>query len=73
MTTTQVCSLRGVRSLLAGLVLSVGLLSLVGVAAPTANADAVDADKIAAPVARTSSAAPNLLTFNPIPSKGTMW
>jgi hypothetical protein len=42
MTTTQVCSLRHVRSLLAGLVLSVALLSLVGVAAPTAHADAVD-------------------------------
>ncbi|WP_424078753.1 hypothetical protein, partial [Mycobacterium sp.] len=31
------------------------------------------ADKIAAQVARTSSAAPNLLIFNPIPSIGTMW
>lgn len=42
MTTTQVCSLRRVRSLLAGLVLSVALLNLVGVAAPAAHADAVD-------------------------------
>lgn len=42
MTTTQVCSLRRVRSLLAGLVLSVALVGLVGVAAPTAHADAVD-------------------------------
>ena len=42
MTTTQLCSLRRARSLLAGLVLSVALFSLVGVAAPTAHADAVD-------------------------------
>ncbi|MGB6206660.1 DUF732 domain-containing protein [Mycobacterium sp.] len=42
MTTTEVCSLRRARSLLAGLVLSAGLLGLVGAAAPTAHADAVD-------------------------------
>lgn len=39
MTTTQACSLRRVRSPLAALV---ALLSLVGVAAPSAHADAVD-------------------------------
>jgi Protein of unknown function (DUF732) len=44
MTTTQVCSLRRVRSLFAGLVLSVAPLSLVGVAAPPAHADAVDSN-----------------------------
>jgi hypothetical protein len=42
MTTTQVCSLRRVRSLLAGLVPSVALFSVVGVAAPAAHADSVD-------------------------------
>jgi len=41
MTTTQLCSLRLVRSLLA-----VALLSLVGVAAPAAHADAVDGNFI---------------------------
>lgn len=41
MTTTQVCSPRHVRSLLAGIAL-VALLSFLGVAAPTAHADAVD-------------------------------
>jgi Protein of unknown function (DUF732) len=46
MTTSPVCSLRHVRSLLAGLVLSVALLSLVGVTAPTAHADAVDGNFI---------------------------
>jgi hypothetical protein len=46
MSTTKVCSLRRVRSLLAGLVLSVALLSLIGVAAPTAHADAVDGNFI---------------------------
>jgi len=42
MTTSQVRSPRPVRSLLAGLVLVVALLSLAGVATPTAHADAVD-------------------------------
>lgn len=42
MSTTQLCSPNSVRSLLAGLVLSVVLLSLVAVTAPTAHADAVD-------------------------------
>ncbi len=42
MTTTQVCSLRRVRSLSAGLALSVAPFGPVGVAAPTAHADAVD-------------------------------
>ena len=42
MTTTQLCSLKPVRSLLAGLVVSVAMLSLVAVAAPIARADAVD-------------------------------
>ena len=42
MTTSQVRSPRSVRSLLAGLVLVVALLSLAGVATPTAHADAVD-------------------------------
>jgi hypothetical protein len=42
MTTTQMCSPRHARSLLAGLVVSVAVLSLVGVCAPTAHADAVD-------------------------------
>lgn len=42
MTTTQMCPLRRVRSLSAGRVLSVALLCLVGFAAPTAHADAVD-------------------------------
>jgi hypothetical protein len=46
MTTTQMCSPRHARSLLAGLVLSVALLSLVGVCAPTAHADAVDGNFI---------------------------
>jgi hypothetical protein len=41
-TTTQVRSPSPVRSLLAGLVLVVALLSLVAVAAPAAHADAVD-------------------------------
>ena len=44
MTTTQVCSRRHARSLLAGLVLSVALPSLVAV--PTAHADAVDGNFI---------------------------
>jgi hypothetical protein len=38
------CSHRHARSLLAGLVLSVALLSFAGVSAPTANADAVDSN-----------------------------
>jgi hypothetical protein len=42
MTTTQLRSPRRVRSLLAGLVLVVALVCLVGVAAPPAHADAVD-------------------------------
>ena len=42
MTTSQVRSPRPVRSLLAGLVLVVALLSLAEVATPTAHADAVD-------------------------------
>ena len=42
MTTSQVRSPRPLRSLLAGLVLVVALLSLAGVATPTAHADAVD-------------------------------
>jgi hypothetical protein len=42
MTTTQLCSLKPVQSLLSGLVVSVAMLSLVAVAAPTARADAVD-------------------------------
>jgi len=42
MTTTQLCSLNPVRSLLAGFVVSIALLSIVAVAAPTARADAVD-------------------------------
>jgi hypothetical protein len=46
MTTTQVCSLRRVRSLLAGLVLSVALLTHMAVTAPTAHADAVDGNFI---------------------------
>jgi hypothetical protein len=46
MTTTQVCSRRPARWPLAGLVLSVALLSLVGVAAPIAHADAVDGNFI---------------------------
>lgn len=37
-----VCPLRRVRSLLVGLALSVALLSLIGITAPTAHADAVD-------------------------------
>ena len=44
MTTTQLCSLRRVRPLLAGLVASVTLLSIAGVAAPAARADAVDSN-----------------------------
>jgi len=48
MTTTKVCSLRRVRSLSAGAVVSVALLSLVGVAAPTAHADAVDGNFVSA-------------------------
>jgi Protein of unknown function (DUF732) len=44
MTTTQLCSLKPVRSHLAGLVVSVAMLSLVAVAAPTARADAVDSN-----------------------------
>lgn len=44
MTTTQVCSLLRVRSLLAGLVQSAVLLSLAAVGAPTAHADTVDAN-----------------------------
>jgi ABC-type uncharacterized transport system permease subunit len=46
MTTTQMCSPNPVRSLLAGLVVSVALLCLVAVAAPTAQADAVDGNFI---------------------------
>ena len=46
MSTTGVCSLRRVRTLLAGLIVSAALLSLVGVAAPTAQADAVDGNFI---------------------------
>jgi hypothetical protein len=46
MSTTEVCSLRRVRTLLAGPVVSAALLSLVGVAAPTAQADAVDGNFI---------------------------
>jgi hypothetical protein len=42
MSTTQVRSLSLVRSLLAGLVSMVALVSLVGVSVPTAHADAVD-------------------------------
>ena len=42
MTTSQVGSPRPVRALLAGLVLVGALLSLAGVATPTAHADAVD-------------------------------
>jgi Protein of unknown function (DUF732) len=42
MSTTQLCSPKSVRSLLAGFVLSVVLLSLVAISAPTAHADAVD-------------------------------
>ncbi len=42
MTTTQGCSLRRVRSLLAGLVLWIAPLGLVGAVAPIAHADAVD-------------------------------
>ncbi len=42
MTTSQVRSPRPVRSLLAGLVLVVAMLSLAGMATPTAHADAVD-------------------------------
>ena len=42
MTTSQVRSPRPLRSLLAGLVLVVALLSLAEVATPTAHADAVD-------------------------------
>lgn len=42
MTTTQVRSSSPVRSLLASLVLIVALISLVGVAVPTAHSDAVD-------------------------------
>src|SRR5262249_1097316 len=48
MTTTQVRSPSPVRSLLAGLVLVVALLTLVEVAAPTAHADAVDDNFLAA-------------------------
>ena len=44
MTTTQMCSRRHARSLFARIVLSVALLSLVGVCAPTAHADAVDSN-----------------------------
>ena len=40
--TPQVRSPSPLRSLLAGLVLAVALLSVVGIAAPTAHADAVD-------------------------------
>jgi hypothetical protein len=42
MTTSQVRSPRSLRSLLAGLVLVVALLSLAEVATPTAHADAID-------------------------------
>jgi hypothetical protein len=42
MATSQVRSPRPVRSLLAGLLLAVALLSLAGVPTPTAHADAVD-------------------------------
>lgn len=44
MTTTQPCALRHVRPLLAGLVASVTLLSIAGVAAAGAHADAVDSN-----------------------------
>jgi Protein of unknown function (DUF732) len=44
MTTTQLRSLKPVRSHLAGLVVPVAMLSLVAVAAPTARADAVDSN-----------------------------
>jgi hypothetical protein len=47
-TTTQVRSPNPVRSLLAELVVSVALLGLLGVAAPTAHADAVDDTFLAA-------------------------
>ena len=46
MTTTQMRSPSAVRSLTAGLVLVVVLFSLVGVAVPTAHADAVDGNFI---------------------------
>jgi Protein of unknown function (DUF732) len=46
MTTTQMNSRKHVRSPLAGLVLSVALLSLVTIAAPAAHADAVDGNFI---------------------------
>jgi Protein of unknown function (DUF732) len=42
MSTTQMCSLRHVRSLFVGLAALVALLGSLGVAAPTAHADAVD-------------------------------
>ena len=42
MTTTQLCSRKPVRSLLACFVMSIALLDLVAIAAPTAHADAVD-------------------------------
>ena len=42
MTTTQTCSVRRARSVLAGLAVLVALLSFVGVEAPAAHADAVD-------------------------------
>ena len=48
MTTSQVRSPRPVRSLLAGLVLVVALLSLAEVATPTAHADAIDTAFLAA-------------------------
>jgi hypothetical protein len=48
MTTTQVRSPSPVRSLLAELVLLIALVSLVGVATPTAHADAIDDNFLAA-------------------------
>jgi Protein of unknown function (DUF732) len=48
MTTTQMCPVRRVRSLLAGLAVLVAPLSLVGVAIPTARADAVDKNFVSA-------------------------
>jgi hypothetical protein len=48
MTTTQLCSRKPVRSLLASFVVSVALLSVVSIAAPTAHADAVDGNFVTA-------------------------
>ena len=44
MTTTQMCSPRHARSLLAGLAFSAALISLLALCAPTAHADAVDSN-----------------------------